>query len=102
MKGYTYAHVLKERGFVEVPKEYLIPRHEEKRAFVEAYLEPAIINANCGWASVKYILMKHSDEGFREYVVLASNAKNPMDGRYVEVTANSKGSIISEVAENLW
>ena len=102
MKGYTYAHVLKEKGFEEVPKDYFISRYEEKRAYVETYLEPAIVNSNTGWTSVKYVVMKHPEIGYEEYVVISANKKNPLDGRYVEVTASSVGAILSSATENIW
>ena len=101
MKGYTYAHVLKEKGFMEVPESSYEPHYDAKRFWVERYLELAIVRANCGWKSVKYVLMQHPTIGVEEYVILSADDGCPMEGRYINVTANSKGAILSEVAENL-
>ena len=102
MKDYTFAHVLKERGFSEIPEESYKPCYDAKKIWVERYLEPTVVSANCGWESVKYVLMKIPCSDVAEYVVLASDKNEPKDGRYINITAYSKGAILCAVADNLW
>lgn len=102
MKRYTFAHVLREKGFTALPAESYKSVHNAKALWVKQYLEPAVVKANCGWGSVKYVVMQHPTIGTEEYVVLASDAECPMDGRYIEVTASSNGAIFCSVADNLW
>ena len=103
MKYYTFAHILKDKGFVEVPKTSYEPCNDAKQMWVEKYLEPAIIHAKCGWESVKYVLMRNEVANItEEYVILSGDKNDPMDGRYIDITANSKGAIINAVSDNLW
>ena len=101
MKGYTNAYTLKEQGWEMMPIGAYPSHCEDKRSWVARDLEPTIIKANCGWESVTYVIMQHGS-ALEEYVILAGDGLHPFEGRYIHVSANSLGAILSSVAENLW
>ena len=102
MKDYTFAYDLQTKGYEIKSEEQFSDCHRSKKEWVEQYLEPTILSARCGWASVKYVVMEHEIAGDDEFVILAGDDMHPMDGRYICVTANSLGAILSSVAKNLW
>lgn len=103
MKEYTFAHILREKEYIQIPVESYTSCWEGKRFWVEKYLEPTVKKAGCGWESVKYVVMRNDALNItEEYMVLAADINFPLDGRYIQVTGNSKGAIMCAVANNLW
>lgn len=101
MKGYTNAYTLKENGWEKLNLNKYTPEQVKKLKWVLQSLEPTIISAQCGWEAVTYVIMQHG-RASEEFVVLSGDANHPYEGRYINVSANSLGAILSSVAENLW
>lgn len=99
MKNYTFGWKLKEQGFVEVPEEQYTDRQKDMQEYIEL-LSEAVIKAKCGWSGVRYAIMQYIDGSIEKYMVLWVNDID--DGRWIPITANSKGACLSALGENLW
>ena len=91
----VYPHDLEKKGFVSA--DYLeINKHQlEKSAFVETFLSPTVIDANCGWYGVKYVVYTNGEE----YVFFVDSHDRLSRG--ICVTGNSKSAIATSVFDNI-
>lgn len=90
-----YPHDLEKKGFVRANWREMNKCQLEKSAFVETFLSPTVINANCGWYGVEYVVFTNGEE----YVFFLSFAKSLSRG--VCVTGNSKVAIATAVFDNI-
>jgi hypothetical protein len=98
MKNYTYGHVIKDKGYVELPVAEYTANQLDMKKFIES-MSSVIVEAKCGWSGVRYEVMKHKVGDVAEYMVLYCNKGG---SRWIPITANSKGSNFSVLGENLW
>ena len=96
-KNYTYGWLLKDRGYVEVPESEYTETHLDMKSFIESMSE-VIKAARCGWDGVKYKIMKHTDNGIEEFMMLYCDGGE----RWIPIIGNSKGCNFSVLGENLW
>lgn len=90
-----YPHILEEKGFVRANWKEMNKCQLEKSAFVEMFLSPAVINANCGWYGVEYVVFTNGEE----YIFFLDFDKNLSRG--VCVTVDSKVAIATAVFDNI-
>lgn len=99
MKGYTFEHILKERGAKPLDLKYYTECHKDKKHYVENFLSVAIAKTRL-WNKVEYTILQFPQGEIGEYLVLYSD--NAIGARYINVTANSLGAIFSSLGENIW
>lgn len=98
MKNYTYGHVIKGRGYVEVPITDYNEHQLDMRKFVKS-MSSVIAQAKCGWDGVRYEVMKHNEVmDTPEYMVLYCEGGE----RWIPISGNSKGCNFDVLGENLW
>lgn len=98
MKNYTYGHVIKGRGYVEIPVTEYTDSQLDMRKFIKS-MSAIIVEARCGWDGVRYEVVKHKERGdTAEYMVLYCIGGE----RWIPISANSKGCNFSVLGENLW
>ena len=90
-----YPHNLEEKGFVRSSLKEMNKCKLDKSAYVQTFLSPAVINANCGWYGVEYVAYTNGEE----YVFFLDFDKDLSRG--VCVTANSKVAIATAVFDNI-
>lgn len=90
-----YPHDLEEKGFKELSFREMSECQLSKSAFVERYVSPAVINANCGWYGVEYVAYSNGEE----YVFFLDDNHDRCRG--VCVTADSKQAIATAVFDNI-
>ena len=91
----VYPHELEEKGFIRADLEEMNKCKLDKSAYVQTFLSPAVINANCGWYGVEYVSYTNGEE----YVFFLDFDKNLSRG--VCVTADSKVAIATAVFDNI-
>lgn len=101
MSKYLYQNDVKERGLTEVPISELNECKKNKLAFVDEHLKATIIAANCGWYDVEYKVMRNGKIEV-EFVVLWAGEREKSGSRWINVSGNSLGAILSEVSENIF
>lgn len=99
MKGYTFGHVLKERGAKPLDLKHYTEYHKDKKHYVEDFLSIAVEKTRL-WRKVEYIVLQFPRGEIGEYLVLYSD--DAVGARYINVTANSLGAIFSSLGENIW
>lgn len=100
MNNYTWKWSLDEKGFVEVLFNEYTDCQTQKLKYVEKYLSPSILYANCGWNHVVYYVLKNGSDT-REYAALYPEKENT-NGRYINVSGNSLGAIAEAVWSNVF
>lgn len=101
MKNYTYGHVLKNRGYTEVPESEYTERQKDMKEYIDM-LSNVVAKARCGWDGVWYKVMRYKDkseEYFEKYMVLHIDGNG---ARWIPITGNSKGANLEVLGENLW
>ena len=58
----VYPHELEKKGFVRADREEMSKCKLDKSAYVQTFLSPAVINANCGWYGVEYVAYTNGQE----------------------------------------
>ena len=91
----VYPHELKEMGFIRANREEMNKCKLDKSAYVQTFLSPAVINANCGWYGVEYVAYTNGEE----YVFFLDNNYDRCRG--ICVTADSKQAIATDVFDNI-
>ena len=99
MKGYTFEHVLKERGAKPLNLKYYTENYKNKKQYVEDFLSIAVKKTGL-WEKVEYTILQFPHGEIGEYLVLYSD--QAVGARYINVTANSLGAIFSSLGENIW
>jgi hypothetical protein len=102
MKNYMYEMMIKERGYTDVPLKEWRDVHCDKFRFVEQHLSPALKASRCGWENVEYRLMETADGGITEFIVLWAAEKGKSGSRWINVSGDSRGSIMCAMCDNLW
>ena len=98
MKNYTYGHVIKDRGFIELPVGEYTEHQLDMGKFINS-MSSVIADARCGWDGVRYEVMIHEKTGgTAEYMVLHCDGGE----RWIPISGNSKGANFSVLGENLW
>ena len=90
-----YPHILEEKGFVRSNLKEMNKCKLDKSAYVQTFLSPAVINANCGWYGVEYVAYTNGEE----YVFFLAFDKSLSRG--VCVTGNSNVAIATAVFDNI-
>ena len=99
MKNYTYGWIIRGRGYREVDEIDFTEKQIEMGKFIRA-MSIVIENARCGWDSVQYKVMEHSENNdIKEYMVLYSGGHGV---RWIPIDGNSKGCNFAVLGENLW
>ena len=91
----VYPHILEEKGFIRANREEMSKCKLDKSAYVQTFLSPAVINANCGWYGVEYVAYTNGEE----YVFFLDDNHDRCRG--VCVTADSKQAIATDVFDNI-
>ena len=91
----VYPHELEKKGFIRANWEEMNKCKLDKSAYVQKFLSPAVINANCGWYGVEYVAYTNGEE----YVFFLDSDKDLSRG--VCVTADSKVAIATDVFDNI-
>ena len=91
----VYPHILEEKGFVRSNWREMNKCKLDKSAYVQTFLSPAVINANCGWYGVEYVAYTNGEE----YVFFLDNNYDRCRG--ICVTADSKQAIATDVFDNI-
>ena len=91
----VYPHILEEKGFVRSNLKEMNKCKLDKSAYVQTFLSPAVINANCGWYGVEYVAYTNGEE----YVFFLDNNHDRCCG--ICVTADSKQAIATDVFDNI-
>lgn len=91
----VYPHILEEKGFIRANREEMNKCKLDKSAYVQTFLSPAVINANCGWYGVEYVTYTNGEE----YVFFLDSDKDLSRG--ICVTADSKQAIATAVFDNI-
>lgn len=91
----VYPYELEEKGFVRANREEMNKCKLDKSAYVQTFLSPAVINANCGWHGVEYVAYSNGEE----YVFFLDDNYDRCRG--VCVTADSKQAIATDVFDNI-
>ena len=91
----VYPHELEKKGFVRADREEMSKCKLDKSAYVQKFLSPAVINANCGWYGVEYVAYTNGEE----YVFFLAFDKSLSRG--VCVTGNSNVAIATAVFDNI-
>lgn len=91
----TYPHILEEKGFVRANEKEMSKCKLDKGAYVQTFLSPAVINANCGWYGIEYVVYTNGEE----YVFFLDSLDRLSRG--ICVTANSKTAIATAVFDNI-
>lgn len=99
--AYTWKWKLEERGFKRVFTANYTEVQEKKWVYVEEYLNNSVVEANCGWAKVRYEVYENPLGGKEEYVILYPT-KDDTGGRCINVSGNSLGATAQKVWNNIW
>lgn len=91
----VYSHDLEEKGFVRATWHKMNKCQLDKSAYVERFLSPAVVNANCGWYGVEYGVFTNGEE----YVFFLTFDRSLSRG--ICVTGNSKQAIATAVFDNI-
>ena len=91
----VYPPELEEKGFVRADREEMSKCKLDKSAYVQKFLSPAVINANCGWYGVEYVAYTNGEE----YVFFLDDNCDRCRG--ICVTADSKQAIATAVFDNI-
>lgn len=91
----VYPHILEEKGFVRSNLKEMNKCKLDKSAYVQTFLSPAVINANCGWYGVEYVAYTNGEE----YVFFLDDNHDRCCG--ICVTADSKQAIATDVFDNI-
>lgn len=91
----VYPHELEEKGFVHANWREMTKCQLDKSAYVEKFLSPAVINANCGWYGVEYVVYTNGGE----YIFFLAFDKSLSRG--VCVTGDSKQAIATAAFDNI-
>ena len=91
----VYPHELEEKGFIRANREEMSKCKLDKSAYVQKFLSPAVINANCGWYGVEYVAYTNGEE-----FVFFVDASDRLS-RGICVTADSKQAIATDVFDNI-
>ena len=102
MSNYMYEHTVKERGYVEIPRDKMTDCERDKFYFVLDHLDVTLWNAKCGWENVEYKVMETPSGHRTEFLVLWAEEVGNSGSRWINVTGNSLGAIMCEMCNNLW
>ena len=91
----VYPYELEEKGFVRTNWREMNKCKLEKSAYVQTFLSPAVIKANCGWHGVEYVAYTNGEE-----FVFFVDASGRLS-RGICVTADSKQAIATAVFDNI-
>ena len=102
MINYIYEITVKERNYTDVPLGEWSDVHCDKFRFIEQHLSPALKASRCGWENAEYKLMKTPGGGRTEFLVLWAEEKGSSGSRWINVTGDSRGSMMCAMCDNLW
>jgi hypothetical protein len=101
MKNYLYQHEILGRNLKEVPVSELNECKRNKKNFVDNHLKQCLIAADCGWADVEYKVLR-KEEYEAEFIVIWAGERDESGSRWINVSGNSNGAIMSALCENMW
>ena len=102
MTNYMHEIAVKQMGYTDVPIGEWRDIHCNKFRFIDKHLSPALKAARCGWESAEYKLMRTLDDGITEFLVLWAEEKGKSGSRWINITGDSRGSIMCAMCDNLW
>ena len=95
-----YSFEIKEKGYIDVKE--ITSCELQKYSFVTDYLSKTLRAANCGWENLEYKVMEIPNQARTEFLILWSGEINNSGSRWINVTGNSLGAILSSLGENIW
>jgi hypothetical protein len=100
-KNFLYTHtILDDRKGKICNTNELQEVHVKHKQYIESYLQPAIIAANCGWSDLQYLCVQYPGSDYLyPYMVLYVNDKPE---RWIPIDGNSDGCNLQVIGENLW
>ena len=101
-KNYIYQFTVDERGFTEVPFSHYTETEKNKENFVFKHLAPTLKAANAGWSWAHYKVMQNPEGHKAEFLVLWVGEVGNSGCRWINVSGNSLGAIMSAMTENMW
>ena len=102
MEKFMYSFEIKEKGYVDAKE---IRRCElQKYSFVTDHLSKTLQASKCGWENLEYKVMEipNPNETRSEFLVLWAGEINNSGSRWINVTGNSLGALISSLGNNIW
>ena len=100
MKEFMYSFDIKEKGYVDAKE---ISRCElQKYSFVTDHLSKTLQASKCGWENLEYKVMETPNKTRSEFLILWAGEINNSGSRWINVTGNSLGALISSLGDNIW
>lgn len=100
MKNYVYEFNIKERGYVNVKE--ITSCELQKYSFVTDYLNKTLCEAKCGWKNLEYKVMQTPNGVRTEFLVLWADEIGNSGSRWINVTGDSLGYLITSLGNNIW
>ena len=96
MRNYSYTHVIKNRGYVEIPETEYTTDQSEMKEFIDS-MSTVIKQAKCGWERVRFAVMEI--DGYQdEFMVICNDG---LDIRWIPINGNSEICNFIVLGENL-
>lgn len=99
MKNYTFTHVIKERGGIELDWHDWTENQIRHSTYIEKFLAPAVINSDTGWDNLVYKVIKYPNGSISTYMVLCVDG---IPERWIPIEGNSKGCNLQILGENIF
>ena len=97
--NYVWGWQISNEGFSVIMPDDMTFEEQQKRHYVNQFLDPSVSQAWCGWHGIAYVVCTIDGDCRREFVLMfADRNDTPNQARWINVTGCSKGAI----AEAVW
>ena len=100
MKNYIYKSTIEEREYTDVKE--ISSCELQKYSFVTDYLNKTLREAKCGWENLEYKVMETPSGHRTEFLVLWAGEIGNSGSRWINVTGDSLGYLITSLGNNIW
>ena len=100
MGKFMYSFEIKEKGYIDAKEIKLCEL--QKYSFVTDHLSKTLQASKCGWENLEYKVMEIPKKIRSEFLVLWAGEINNSGSRWINVTGNSLGALISSLGKNIW